>query len=241
MARTMAAPGRIATESGTGLTRWMWTWVAIGILVVLVVIGFLVGIVSALDSIDSGLAEADSAVTGAGGDVKPLPAHVVDINTSLGSIDGALKPVPGQADQIIGRLASIKTSLTSVDGSLKDTSKTLGGTSGSLVDTSNSLVNTAGSLVDTSNILSKISGSLVDTSNVLVTVNGVATSIEATLEDAENPPDKLGAKNIYDRVAVINGVLETAKGDTGNILGGLKNVNGSLKSICTKVGGGRGC
>ncbi len=247
MAQAVAtAPRRAAT--GEALTKWMWTWVAIGILVVLVVVGFLVGIVSALESIDDALAVADRAVTGAGGDVRPLPDHVADINGTLGGIDTALKPIPGQADQIIANLTSIKASLTSVDSSLKNTSGTLVGTSGSLVntsgslvDTTGSLVNTSGSLTETSGILGGIAGSLVDTSNVLVNVKDIAVGIEGTLEDAQNPPDKLGTQNIWERVAVANGVLDSARGDTGNILGGLKNVNASLKSICGKAGGGRGC
>src|SRR5438552_3806285 len=80
-----AAPPR-ATGAGA-LTGWMWTWVTLGVLVVLVVVGFLVGIVSSLENIDSNLAEANSAVSGAGGDVKPLPAHIADINGNLTAID----------------------------------------------------------------------------------------------------------------------------------------------------------
>lgn len=63
-----AAPGRVT--GANALTRWMWTWVAIGVLVVLVVVGFLVGIVASLENIDTNLAEASSAVSGAGSDVK---------------------------------------------------------------------------------------------------------------------------------------------------------------------------
>jgi hypothetical protein len=72
---------------------------------------------------------------------------------------------------------------------------------------------------------------------VLVSVLGHATTIEQTLEDLQNPADKLGSRNILDRVNTANGLLTPAKGDTGNILGGLENVNASLKSICAKAAG----
>ena len=225
------------TDETSVLSRWTWVWVAIGLLVVTVVIGFLMGIVSALQSIDSALGVADRSVTGAGGDVIPLPEHIAHVNGTLGSIDTALKPIPAQADTIISNLSTIDGSLGSIDGSLKDTSGTLTRTSGSLVDTSNSLINTSASLVDTSGILRKVSGGLVDTSNVLVSVLGHATSIEQTLEDLQSPADKLGSRNILDRVNTANGLLTPAKGDTGNILGGLENVNASLKSICAKAAG----
>jgi ABC-type transporter Mla subunit MlaD len=242
MATTMmkvAVPRR--TDEPSVITRWNWVWVAIGILVMAVVIAFLMGIVNALESINSGLGVADHAVTGAGGDVVPLPQHIAHVNATLGSIDTSLKPIPGQADTIISNLGTIDGHLGSIDGSLKDTSGTLVLTSGSLVDTSGSLINTSGSLVDTSGILKGISGGLVDTSNVLVTVLNQATTIQHTLEDTQNPADKLGSRNILDRVNTANGILGPAKGDTGNILGGLQNVNASLKSICAKAGAGRSC
>jgi ABC-type transporter Mla subunit MlaD len=241
MATTMKVAVPRRTDETSVITRWNWVWVAIGILVMAVVIAFLMGIVSALQSINAGLGVADHAVTGAGGDVVPLPQHIAHVNSTLGSIDTALKPIPGQADTIISHLGTIDGSLGSIDGSLKDTSGTLTHTSGSLVDTSNSLIDTSASVTDTSNILKKISGGLVDTSNVLVTVLGRATTIGQTLEDIQNPADKLGSRNILDRVNTANGLLGPAKSDTGNILGGLGNVNASLKSICSKSGAGRPC
>jgi len=241
MATTMKVAVPRRTDETSVITRWNWVWVVIGILVMAVVIAFLMGIVNALQSINSGLGVADHAVTGAGGEVVPLPQHIAHVNSTLGSIDTALKPIPGQADTIISHLGTIDGSLGSIDGSLKDTSGTLVRTSGSLVDTSNSLIDTSASVADTSGILKKISGGLVDTSNVLTTVLGRATTIQQTLENVQNPADKLGSRNILDRVNTANGILAPAKGDTGNILGGLQNVNTSLKSICAKSGAGRPC
>ena len=241
MATTMKVALPRRTDEGSVLSRWTWVWVAIGLLVVTVVIAFLMGIVGALQSIDSALGVADRSVTGAGGDVVPLPDHIAHVNGTLGSIDTALKPIPVQADTIISNLGTIDGSLGSIDGSLKDTSGTLVRTSASLVDTSGSLIDTSGSLADTSGILKKVSGGLTDTSNVLISVLDHVTTIDRTLEDAQSPADKLGSRNILDRVNTANGILAPAKGDTGNILGGLGSVNNSLKSICTKSGAGRSC
>jgi hypothetical protein len=113
-------------------------------------------------------------------------------------------------------------------------------TSGSLVDTANSLVDTSSVLAGTSGVLDKIAQSLVDTSNVLSTVKNTAAGIDATLEDAEHPADGLGAHNIYERVATANTGLTGARGDADNILGSLKNTNGSLHNICVKTPG-TGC
>ncbi len=231
-----AAPRRVDERSV--LNRWTAVWVTIGLIVVVVVIAFLVGIVGALESIDGALGVADNAVTGAGGDVVPLPDHIANVNGTLGDIDTALKPIPAQADSIIANLTTINGSLGTVNSSLKDTSGTLVKTSGSLVDTSGSLVDTSGSLVNTSGMLKAIAPSLVDTGNVLGQVLDRVTNIELTLEDAQNPGDKLGSAGIIDRLKVANGLLQPAKDDTGNILKGLTSVNGSLNSICNKLGTG---
>ena len=64
---------------------------------------------------------------------------------------------------------------------------------------------------------------------------GVAVDITGVLEDAEHPADGLGAHNIYERVATANTGLTGAKGDADNILGSLKNTDGSLKNVCNDV------
>jgi len=230
------------------LTGWMWGWIALGTIVALVVVAFLIPVVANLRSINSGLAQARQQVTGIRVDVKPLPAYVADINQSLAGVDHALDPLPGQLDQTVGYLGSVRGSLTGIDGSLGQTSGTLNGISASLVDTANVLDATNKPLGATAASLTAISASLVtsanalaDTSNILATVNGTAGTIHSTLETAENPPDRLGAAGIYQRVATANDVLSAAKGDTGNIVTGLEAVNGHLRSICLKIPVPTGC
>lgn len=192
---------------GANIARWMWTWITIGLLVVLVVIGFLLAITSALQSIDGNLAEADASVTGAGGNVEPLPGQVEQVNGSLSSIDSELAAVPGQADEIIAALTSVRDHLVSVDSSL----------------------------IDTTGVLQGTSASLVDTSGTLVSVRDLASSIEGVLESAESPGDNLGSSDIFERVATANGILQPVKNDTGNIIPQLVSVNGHLTSICNGV------
>ena len=219
-------------EAAPTFIRWLWIWITVGALVVVVVIGFLIGIVSSLSSIDNNLFEADRAVTGAGGDVKPLPQHIQNINRNLKAIDTSLKPITGQADDILGALGSIRGRLGSVDASLVDTdsslvdtdaslvdtsgqlgnitsslvdtSGTLGNISSSLVDTSGTLGGISGSLDDTSGILRRISPSLVDTANELVSIRTLAGRIDDTLVTAQNVPS-LGTNAIWRRVRFING------------------------------------
>jgi hypothetical protein len=99
-----AGANRVSTSSGTVLqsatatsfVRFMWIFITLGLVVVIVVIGFLIGIVRALESIDNGLSTASNSVAGAAGDVQSLPDHIRAINSALSDIDTALKPIPGQ-------------------------------------------------------------------------------------------------------------------------------------------------
>jgi len=226
-------------------TRWTWIFATVGLLVVIVVIGFLIGIVNALDSIDDGLQEADSSVTDVKGNVRPLPDYIEDINGNLRRIDRSLKPISGQAtailgslttingslDRVNGKAGSISSSLVSTSGSLVDTSGTLGGISGSLVNTSSSLVDTSGSLRGTSGTLRGITSSLRSTSGVLVNVRGLVRSIDGRLKLAQRR-ESLGTAEIPINVARANAVLTPIRADTLSIVGGLTSVNRHLTSIC---------
>lgn len=278
-------------EAAPTFIRWLWIWVTIGALVVVVVIGFLIGIVSSLSSIDDNLFEADAAVTGISGDAAPLPNSIETINKNLRLIDASLEPIPDQADTILSELGSIRGKLGTIDSSLGDTDASLVNTDASLVDTSNQLgnitsllVDTSGTLVtisgslddtsgtlqgispsldDTSGMLQVISPSLKDTSGELVSVLELATRIDTTLKDAQRSaatdpadPNAEGTNAIWRRVRFLNGGPWERQGDSDDqdtslagpganpnglapveadataILGGLREVNKHLTSIC---------
>jgi methyl-accepting chemotaxis protein len=125
--------------AATPFARFLWIFATLGIVVVIVVIGFLIGIVRALESIDDGLSTASNSVAGATANVQPLPDYIRGINSALSDIDSALKPIPGQVAGINDSLQSIRGAAQRIDGSLRDTSQ-------SLIDTSGSLANTSGTL-----------------------------------------------------------------------------------------------
>jgi methyl-accepting chemotaxis protein len=197
------------SAGSSSFARFLWIFTTIGLVVVIVVIGFLIGIVRALESIDNGLFTASSSVTGATGNVQPLPNYIQTINAALTDIDTALKPIRGQVADATASLVSIKGTAQSIDASLKDTS-------GSLVNTSNSLVDTSGTLVSVTQTAQFISTSLVDTSNVLLNVLGIAQSIDGTLESIQNA-DSRGTALVVPQVNDINNSLIGAEQDLFNI------------------------
>jgi hypothetical protein len=203
----------------------LWIFTTIGIIVVVVVIGFLIGIVRALESIDNGLFTASSSVTGATGNVEPLPNYIHTINAALTDIDTSLKPIRGQVADATASLVSIRGTAQSIDASLKDTSA-------SLVNTSGSLVNTSGVLIGAGQSAGTISTSLIDTSNVLLNVLGVAQSIDGTLESIQNA-DSRGTALVTPQVNDINNSLIGAEQDLFNINLQLQETNRHLTNICT--------
>ena len=194
--------------------------------------------------------------------VQEINSNLTKIDKSLKPITGQADDILGALGSIRGRLGSVDASLVDTDASLSDTSASLVDTSGQLgnitsllVDTSGQLGNISTSLIDTSDKLGRISPSLVDTSNQLVSVNRLAGRIDRTLKLAQRT-NSLGTHGIWRRVRRINGGpfrragdrndqdnslagpganlngLVFVKADTGNILGGLRQVNRHLTSIC---------
>lgn len=135
----MAYNAGVAAPFATA-ARWLKVWVTIGTLVVLVVIGYLLAIVNALDNIDANLAQTDPDVADISGDVSPLPGHITTINDTLTAIDSTLKPIPGQATSIIN-------TLTVIDGTLKDIDPTLKEINGGLTTALTGLRNIDATLV----------------------------------------------------------------------------------------------
>jgi hypothetical protein len=72
------SPVTTAQPAATSFARFLWIFTTLGLVVVVVVIGFLIGIVRALDSIDGGLSTASGSVAGAAGNLQFLggPAPV---------------------------------------------------------------------------------------------------------------------------------------------------------------------
>jgi hypothetical protein len=214
-AATTARLRSVDRDQARFLTRWLTVWVVLLAVVVLVVVFYLIFITNSLASINGNLGITTNALVPAGGHVATLPGQIQTVNTSLTSIDASLKPITGQATDIINALTSINTSLQAVDGSLKDTSS-------SLVNTSSSLVNTSG---------------------VLQTVLQTAGSINTTLTTANNPAGDCGATcsaaqvgvvNIWQRVGMINSVLQSAQGDTHTVaVSEVPGINTQLHGICT--------
>ncbi|MGH3550258.1 MAG: hypothetical protein ACRDQU_19515 [Pseudonocardiaceae bacterium] len=209
----------------TSFARFLWIFTTLGLIVVVVVVGFLIGIVRALESIDQGLYTASGSVTGATANVQPLPNYIGTINSALTDIDTALKPIPGQVADAATSLQSIRGSAQGIDASLKDTSE-------SLINTSGSLQNTSGTLGDASQSVTGISTSLVDTSNVLLNVDGLAQAIDGTLESTQ-VVDSRGTALVTAQVNSINFALQGAENDLSTINLQLQETNGHLTNICT--------
>lgn len=256
-----------AAEGAQSVKRWLYVWIAVGLIVVLVVIGFLFAIANSVESINAGLAGASPAVANARGDVKPLPAYIEDVNARLGRVDASLKPIPRQARRIIanlttingtlvhvngtldtteGRLVTGESRLRDIHGSLVDTSNTLDATEGHLRTVHGTLVSTEGALGDTEGTLNTTEGTLRDVSTRLVSTRTLAGRIHHRLVLSELVRSA-GTGAIWRRVRYLNGGrfvnrtnkhgLDAVNADTGDIVASLGQINKHLESICKAPAG----
>lgn len=210
------------TPAGTAdpqahLRRWTATWVALGLVVVLVTAVFLVLIGNSLVSINSNLTAADRAVTDVAGHTRTLPDQIADVNAALTKIDGALTSLPQDTEAVTANLEEIRNSLRAVDGSLADSAPRLAKVSDNLTATSDLVDPLAAGLLDTSALLRQILGSTGRIRTSLVEVNGSTDT---------------GLAGIEALVRSINAHLSRTSGDLGNILDGVTDINLHLENVC---------
>ncbi|HWC25399.1 MAG TPA: hypothetical protein VG474_02345 [Solirubrobacteraceae bacterium] len=246
-----------AREAQTVL-RWMYAWITIGVVVVLVVIGFLFAIANNVEAIDDNLEEAAEAVRGVESDVEPLPARIEEVNATLGRVEAELDPLPELANRVVVNLSSIDGSLRSVEATLNATESTLNRTVALLVDTEKSLVDVRTTLVDTDDALESTQPSLVDTRRALVDtesrldgatsdlfdIRALTTRIAGELNEAQERESR-GTNGIWRRVRFLNGGafirqenprgLRSVERDTTRVVGGLSEVNKHLESACLVI------
>lgn len=208
------------------LQRWLRVWIALLVIATLTVVAFLVLIAMALHRVDANVALADRRVAAVRANVSVLPGLINTTNSHLAAINQNLEPIPDQ-------VGLVNQSLGSVNGDLNATQGSLSSTAGILQHTDAALQSTSGRLVAVGRSLRATSGSLKDTHSLLVSVSGLAGRIDGVLENAESPRDRLGAKDIYQRVARANDPLRGIRGDSASILHHLDRTNRHLRSICT--------
>jgi hypothetical protein len=241
------------SDEAKATRRWLYVWIAIGVVVMVTVSVFLIAISNSLRSIDRGLDRTQAPVSGVRSDVDPLPADIDRVNDALAQIRTQLKPLPGQARTVGDNLGAIDTSLVQGEGALAHTADTLDHTDGALASTSRELSTTSGRLLDTASTLSATQKSLADVAGTLSTLSDTLSTtltltgaIEQRLVAAQRPrSDGTGA--IWRHVQVLNGGrfapggpinsrgLPAVESDARQTNVALVQVNAHLQSICESV------
>jgi len=200
-----------------GVDLWLRTWIALGAVVAVTVVCYLILISSSLAGINSHLQAARSAVVNVNGNAKTLPDQISTVNKNLTSIDKSLKSVPSQANAIRDNLASVKGHGLSIDGSLSDTS--------------GQLAAVANDLGDSAPKLTQITSKLADTSQLLTSILRSTSAIDSNLRILQGG-SSAGVGKTNATVASIVGALQPARSGLDNILSGLHSVDGHLYDVC---------
>lgn len=147
------------------------------------------------------------------------------IDTALGTATSDVVDVGGHVDPLPNHIETANGTLTGIDTALKP-----------IPGQADSIIN---SLRTINGNLTTVDSSLKDTSSTLITVLNNATQISTVLRSAQDPSPGItgfGTANIHRRVAVANGILGPAKGDTASISNDLNCSNGACKHVSNIVG-----
>lgn len=198
--------------------RWVNTWAALGAIVVLVVIGYLVFISSALAKIDDDLGIAQDAVVDSEGNMETLPGQLSVVNSNLRQIDKSLSRVPGYAAEIRSNLDTVESTSGSTSSSLANAAPRLDTIAEDLSTASSTLRPVASGLTETSTLLAQI---LLGTDNIdsdLITISGASP--------------RVGIRGLANGVQSISSSLRGAESELGDVVGRIGSINGHLLRVC---------
>jgi len=225
-----AAVQKRGSVRNINLTQWMYIWVTVGATVAVVVILFLIFINTTLRNINGDLVVTTSNLVGdqaIEGDVVDLPTQIEKVSGTLVTIEGSVKPIPSQVNTILGLLGSIDGNLAKVDPTLKGITSNVGG----IVNNLNSI---GGSLTSIGGVVKNVDPALVDISRSLDNITKTVVSLKGVLNEVQLA-GKGSTQDIIVQIDRILGLVDGLKSDTGNILGGLTDVNGYLDGICKNI------
>lgn len=220
------------------ILRWLWTWIAVALIFAVVLLGFLVGIIRSLGSVDGHLRDASAAVTTTHGNVATLPDVLEELKLTLDRIALGQARIPKAADETVTTLSSIQDLLAKLDGSLDRTQASLGPTSRSLSGTARSLSRTtspvegaARALVQTSRGASRIRAELAEVAMGLARVQNVVSRTRVALRSAQ-ARQSLGTAAIPPRLRSVNRDLRGIHRNAAGIHTSIGGINEHLVSIC---------
>lgn len=167
-----------------------------------------------------------------------------ETNRVAGEILAAAKPLSGQADQIIQATASIDTSAKSINDDVLQIGESVKGIDGNARSINRNVLEINKTVKDINGTAKAISGTVnqIDgnTSAINGTVRGIDANLAAVLDVARQirgdhaaPGTGFGSgiAGINRRADAINALALLIRGDTGNILASVKNIEASAKGI----------
>ena len=139
-----------------------------------------------------------------------IDASAKSIDTTVGQIGDAVKGIDGSARSINGNVLEINKTVKDINGTAKAISGTVNGIDGNVAGIGSTVKGIGGNLA---------------------AVLGVAQEIRGDHAAAGIGPGAGGIAAINRRADVIIGAVQAIKGDTGNILATVLNIEKSAKSI----------